>query len=57
LAGAIALPELGAGDAEGPTYRGQGLFVARSYLAKMGGRIHVQNTPEGVCFTLSLPLA
>ncbi|MBH9552017.1 sensor histidine kinase [Inhella gelatinilytica] len=46
--------ELGAGDAEGPSHRGQGLFVARSYLAKMGGRIGVHNEADGPCFTLGL---
>ncbi len=49
--------ELGTGSAEGPTQRGQGLFVARGYLAKMGGSIAVRNLPDGVCFTLRLSLA
>ncbi|RVT85004.1 sensor histidine kinase [Inhella crocodyli] len=49
--------ELGAGDAEGPTHRGQGLFIARGYLAKMGGAIAVRNADGGVIFTLSLPRA
>ncbi|MDK2123362.1 sensor histidine kinase [Parachitinimonas caeni] len=35
--------------------RGQGLFVAKTYMAKMGGTILVQNQPEGVTFCLSLP--
>ena len=47
--------ELGAGDAEGPTHRGQGLFIARGYLAKMGGTIEVRNAADGVVFTLRLP--
>jgi two-component system, OmpR family, sensor kinase len=47
--------ELGAGDAEGPTHRGQGLFMARGYLAKMGGAIEVRNVADGVVFTLTLP--
>jgi len=34
--------------------RGQGLFVARTYLAKMGGTISVRNLPDGVSFALSL---
>jgi len=46
--------ELGAGDADGPSHRGQGLFVARSYLAKMGGSITVENRANGVSFLLSL---
>jgi sensor histidine kinase regulating citrate/malate metabolism len=47
--------ELGAGDADGPTHRGQGLFMARGYLAKMGGAIGVQNADDGVAFRLTLP--
>ncbi|HEY4079607.1 MAG TPA: HAMP domain-containing sensor histidine kinase [Burkholderiaceae bacterium] len=35
--------------------RGQGLFVARSYLAKMDGRIEAVNAPDGVSFVISLP--
>jgi K+-sensing histidine kinase KdpD len=35
-------------------HRGQGLFVARTYMAKMGGTIEVQNESNGVCFTLGL---
>lgn len=34
--------------------RGQGLFVAKTYMAKMGGTIVAENTSGGVCFTLSL---
>ena len=34
--------------------RGQGLFVAKTYMAKMGGTIAAQNLPDGVVFTLSL---
>lgn len=36
--------------------RGQGLFVARSYLAKMDGRIEARNESGGVSFVISLPL-
>ena len=36
---------------------GQGLYVARTYMAKMGGRIVAANTDDGVEFLLSLPLA
>jgi signal transduction histidine kinase len=36
-------------------HRGQGLFVARTYMAKMAGTISVQNVADGVSFTLSLP--
>lgn len=34
--------------------RGQGLFVARTYMAKMGGTIVAQNHADGVSFVLSL---
>jgi signal transduction histidine kinase len=34
--------------------RGQGLFVAKTYMAKMGGRITVRNLDDGVEFVLSL---
>jgi signal transduction histidine kinase len=34
--------------------RGQGLFVARTYMAKMGGTIVAQNEADGVSFILSL---
>ena len=34
--------------------RGQGLFVAKTYMAKMGGTISVQNVADGVSFILTL---
>ncbi|MFZ6769137.1 sensor histidine kinase [Undibacterium sp. Di26W] len=34
--------------------RGQGLFVAKTYMAKMGGTINVQNVVDGVSFVLTL---
>ncbi|MDP1978863.1 HAMP domain-containing sensor histidine kinase [Undibacterium sp.] len=34
--------------------RGQGLFVAKTYMAKMGGTISVQNVERGVSFVLIL---
>lgn len=37
--------------------RGQGLFVARTYMAKMGGTIVAENVADGVAFVLSLPVA
>lgn len=37
--------------------RGQGLFVAKTYMAKMGGTISVSNLDDGVCFVLTLPRA
>ena len=35
--------------------RGQGLFVARTYMAKMGGTISARNSGDGVAFVLTLP--
>jgi len=35
--------------------RGQGLFVARTYMAKMGGTIGARNCADGVEITLGLP--
>jgi two-component system, OmpR family, sensor kinase len=37
--------------------RGQGLFVAKTYMAKMGGTITARNVDDGVCFELSLQYA
>jgi signal transduction histidine kinase len=37
------------------THRGQGLFVARTYMAKMAGTISAQNYADGVRFDLKLP--
>lgn len=39
---------------EDKSHRGQGLFVAKTYMAKMGGSIQVKNEPEGVTFILTL---
>lgn len=47
--------ELGTSDRSQAGQRGQGLFVARGYLAKMGGAVSVRNEATGVCFTLTLP--
>ncbi len=41
---------------EEASHRGQGLFVARTYMAKMAGRLSVRNTADGVCFEMRLPL-
>ncbi|HSI60075.1 MAG TPA: HAMP domain-containing sensor histidine kinase [Ideonella sp.] len=41
-------------DAAALGHRGQGLFVARTYMAKMGGTIGAHNTADGVCFVLRL---
>lgn len=35
-------------------HRGQGLFVARTYMAKMGGTVAVHNADDGVVFSLTL---
>ncbi|MGR9014625.1 MAG: sensor histidine kinase [Gammaproteobacteria bacterium] len=37
--------------------RGQGLFVARTYMAKMGGTIRAENQNDGVAFVLTLQCA
>ncbi|MBV7543945.1 HAMP domain-containing sensor histidine kinase [Acidovorax sp. sic0104] len=51
--------ELGVSDPSQPTppggseHRGQGLFVAKTYMAKMGGTVNARNTADGVAFTLT----
>lgn len=47
----------GGASAPGEGRRGQGLFVARIYMAKMGGTLVADNVEGGVCFTLRLPRA
>ncbi|MDP1611470.1 MAG: HAMP domain-containing sensor histidine kinase [Sulfuritalea sp.] len=37
--------------------RGQGLFVARTYMAKMGGTVTARNADDGVSFVLTLQRA
>ncbi len=44
-------------DAAAAGRRGQGLFVARTYMAKMGGTIVARNEADGVAFVLTLPRA
>jgi sensor histidine kinase regulating citrate/malate metabolism len=39
-----------------PERRGQGLFVARTYMAKMGGTVEAHNRDGGVVFELAFPL-
>jgi len=46
----------GAAAEEGAGRRGQGLFVARTYMAKMGGTVEAANVGGGVLFSLSFPL-
>lgn len=43
-------------DAAAAGSRGQGLFVARTYMAKMGGTITASNQAHGVSFSLCLPV-
>jgi two-component system, OmpR family, sensor kinase len=38
-------------------HRGQGLFVAKTYMSKMQGSIRAENTAKGVMFELRLPCA
>jgi signal transduction histidine kinase len=52
--------EYGVSDAVasgGSAHRGQGLFVARTYMAKMGGTIEARNIDGGVDFVLTLEAA
>ena len=44
-------------DAAALGNRGQGLFVAKTYMAKMGGTITAGNLEDGVCFELRLQYA
>ena len=44
-------------DAAAAGRRGQGLFVARTYMSKMGGTIVARNEADGVTFVLTLPQA
>jgi K+-sensing histidine kinase KdpD len=37
--------------------RGQGLFVVRTYLSKMGASVIANNTNDGVCFEISFLVA
>lgn len=50
--------EYGVSDSDGQEEverRGQGLFVSKSYIAKMGGTIEAQNLTNGVVFIIRLP--
>lgn len=50
--------EYGVSDAEPDNgNRGQGLFVAKTYMAKMGGTIAAENVADGVAFTLTMQRA
>ena len=45
------------GDAPSSGQRGQGLFVARTYMSKMGGKIEARNEDGGVTLLLTLQRA
>ena len=45
-----------AGAQDGSGRRGQGLFVVRTYMAKMSGTVQALNVADGVVFELTLPL-
>jgi len=47
----------GPATGEDATRRGQGLFVARTYMAKMGGTVGVRNEDGGVAFYLGFAAA
>jgi sensor histidine kinase regulating citrate/malate metabolism len=49
--------EYGVSDAGAPGHRGQGLFVVRTYLAKMGGSVRARSDAGGVTFELVLQRA
>jgi signal transduction histidine kinase len=49
--------EYGFAGAPAGTQRGQGLFVVRTYLAKMGGTVRALNADGGVTFELVLQRA
>jgi signal transduction histidine kinase len=50
--------EYGVSDADGGAgHRGQGLFVVRTYMAKMGGTVQACNEDGGVTFALQLQRA
>jgi sensor histidine kinase regulating citrate/malate metabolism len=44
-------------EAAAAGHRGQGLFVAKTYMAKMGGTIAARNVDDGVEFVLTLQRA
>jgi len=52
----VAPDEPGCADAAPKAgQRGQGLFVARTYMAKMGGTVAARNCADGVEFILTPP--
>jgi hypothetical protein len=51
----FGVSDANAGAAQG--HRGQGLFVAKTYMAKMGGTVEALNVEDGVEFVLTLAIA
>jgi signal transduction histidine kinase len=49
--------DIAVSDEASAPQRGQGLFVAKTYMAKMGGTIVARNGDDGVWFVLTLPRA
>ena len=52
--------DYGVSDGQGAAsneQRGQGILVAKTYMAKMGGTVGVRNESDGVSFTLNLQRA
>jgi signal transduction histidine kinase len=49
--------EYGVSGGDRAQHRGQGLFVVRTYLAKMGGSVRARNVAGGVTFDLTLQRA
>jgi signal transduction histidine kinase len=49
--------EYGVSGQEDGARRGQGLFVVKTYMAKMGGTVSARNVAGGVEFTLTLHIA
>lgn len=47
---ACQTPPVPLGEGE---HRGQSLFVAKTYMAKMGGTINTRNTADGVALVLT----
>lgn len=53
----VSDPKANGGSDGTSSTRGQGLFVARTYMAKMGGTVTARNEDGGVTFELVFPMA
>jgi len=53
----VSDPKANGGSDDTSSTRGQGLFVARTYMAKMGGTVTARNEDGGVTFELVFPMA